>query len=182
MMAGSPQLPLTDSLRSDILLLSSYLSGQKNSLIKSSSVDDNLALSVDISTLLSIGDRNRGQQALNVNTIMKKHTSITMEFLVCAENGRHGDLSAKARSDCSQTLHRVEGKRMGDATQDDPVLESRFWGHSSGRLGAAQNVTGRSAKEVGDLVCITPVMECGRKLLDKWDPQVRDNKRVEIDM
>lgn len=176
-MASPKHLPLTDSLRSDILLLSSYLSGQKSSLIKSNSVDENLALSVDISTLLAIGSGNRGHQALNVNTISRKHNSIMLEFLVFAEHPRHGDGSATHCSHYSQTLQGVKGKDMSDATRKDPVVKDRFGGYGGGN-----GVTGRSAKEVGDLVRITPVMENGRKLLDKWDPQIRSNERVQIDM
>lgn len=178
-MRGSPQLPFTDSFRSDILLLSSYLGGQQSSLIKSNPMDENLAFSVDISTLLSIGNRTRDQQALNVNTIMKKHTTITMELLVCAENA-----SGEACSDC-QGLQSEEGNCMGGTRENAPGVKNRDGGHRSGHHKKISHNAGvkcgKSAKEVGDLVCITPITENGRKLLHQWDPQIRNNEKIDID-
>ena len=85
--------PLTGSLRSDIVLFSTLLSGKQSDSSESHPNDANLTLFVDISTLLAIGSAH-SPQAQNVNAVLGKITQtgveeIAMEFLVCAENGEH---------------------------------------------------------------------------------------------
>lgn len=75
--------PLTDSLRSDIVLLTSYLSGRQCS-VKSHKVDENLAFSVHISTLLAIG-YNHGEPTQTGIAVIGNHTIMGTEFLVCVE-------------------------------------------------------------------------------------------------
>lgn len=87
--------PLTESLESDLLLLSSFLSRQQHSPSQSHPSNDNLSLVSCLSCLLAIGNK-RNPKALNVNavagsfteTVTANRTINTLEYLVCTENGR----------------------------------------------------------------------------------------------
>ena len=101
-MADSQPLaaPLTDSLRSDIVLFSALLSGKQSDSSESHLKDANLPLFVNISTLLAIGNAY-SPQAQNVNAVLGKITQtgvgeIAMEFLVCAENAKQEETQVKA--------------------------------------------------------------------------------------
>ena len=101
-MADSQPLaaPLTDSLRSDIVLFSALLSGKQSDSSESHPKDANLPLFVNISTLLAIGNAY-SPQAQNVNAVLGKITQtgvgeIAMEFLVCAENAKQEETQVKA--------------------------------------------------------------------------------------
>lgn len=142
-------IPLTDSLRSDVLLLSTYLSGQQTSSFKPHSIHDNLNLFVDISTLLAIGNNlNHPAQS----AVMGKATPNTIEFLVCAVDGK--DSATKN----SSAVDGIGGLGSGPPGSTCSVREG-------------DEHSGKSAEEVGDLIYITPSMENGRKLLDIWDSE-----------
>ena len=79
--------PLTDSLRSDILLISSYLDGKQSNPSEPHSKDDTLSLYLHISTLLAIGNASNCR-AENVNAVIGETTPEAVEFLVCAENAK----------------------------------------------------------------------------------------------
>jgi len=79
--------PLTDSLRSDILLISSYLDGKQSNPSEPHSKDDTLSLYLHISTLLAIGNESH-RRAENVNAVIGETTAEAVEFLVCAENAK----------------------------------------------------------------------------------------------
>lgn len=140
-------IPLTDSLRSDVLLLSTYLSGQQTSSFKPHSVHDNLNLFVDISTLLAIGNNlNHPAQS----AVMGKATPNAIEFLVCAVDAKAGATKNASGVDG------IGGLGSGPAGSTCSAREN-------------DERSGRSAEDVGDLIYITPSMENGRKLLDIWD-------------
>lgn len=76
--SSPPSEPFTDSFRSDVILLSSYLARRQSS----SSESDDLALFDDISTLLAIGSSEHD----DVNAVVGKAVPNALEFLVCIEN------------------------------------------------------------------------------------------------
>lgn len=92
---NQPFTPLTDSLRSDILLLSTYLGYQQQSSSTSHPDNKELALFSYISNLLTIGNLD-SPRALNVNAVTGSMTNKVTEsgatrvldFLICTENGR----------------------------------------------------------------------------------------------
>jgi len=163
-MMNSPDspAPFTNSLRSDILLLSTFLSGRQSSSCDYHVVDENLKLFVDISTLLSIAN-NFETKASNVNAVMGKTTAEAIDFLICVENAKS-----------------INGNCIHGATDHGPVDE-RSNGPWSDSVGGVDRETQRDespkpADEVGDLYRITPIKENGRRLLLQWDLQTLTEK------
>lgn len=160
---------LNEELRSDILLLSSHLSGRTCAL-KSNSVDPTLALYADIATLLTIcNDPTRPTQ--NVAAVIGNHTTHGMDFFVYIETARQMD---------------DHFTREAASTQNSPGLRDTTSRSGSSCLAVAQNAElceggfANSAEQAGDVIRITPLKANGRKLLDEWDPRVRKARRVEM--
>lgn len=143
---------LTNSLRGDILLLSTYLAGRHESSFQPQTVDENLDLFAHISILLTIGNKP-SHDGQNVSVVTGTATASGIDFLVYTQN-RPGHQAC------------VDQSYTNSASETTP-----------GRVNKEGLV--QSEREVGDLVCITPVKEAGRKLLDKWDLRTM-NKEVEI--
>lgn len=162
---GPLQAPLTDSLRSDIVLLTSYLSGQQF-LDKSLPVAEHLGLSVDISILLGIGN-NRGQQTRHGTAVTGTHTTIGTEVVIFAENDD-------------------ESLESGFTTKHEVVESARVMkvgsrGSRNGRTELEQSAGfPQSVEHVGEIISISPITQNGRKLLDRWDPRIRNERRIEI--
>lgn len=156
--------PLTDSLRSDIVLLTSYLSGQQ-SFLTSPAVDDHLAFSINISTLLAIGN-NHGQQTQNGNAVLGNRTTMGTELVVFGENDDESVEYSFTTKDELRTTSRetnAQSRGSGSELQQNAGLD-------------------QTVEEVAEIISIVPIVENGRKLLDKWDPQIRDNRRVDLPM
>ncbi|KAE9387820.1 hypothetical protein BT96DRAFT_1004787 [Gymnopus androsaceus JB14] len=86
-MSEIPPAPLTDSLRLDIILLSSYLCGQQAVSSVPCPDDRDAELYNHVSTLLTTGN-SRNTKASNVNVVVGKTNINSVEFLVFAENAR----------------------------------------------------------------------------------------------
>lgn len=84
------------NLRTDILLLSTYLDGRQQASSKSHPKDHTLDLFVDISTLLAVGNKHN-PRAENVNAVMGtlrvNVDSPTVEVLVCTENNSQNPIN-----------------------------------------------------------------------------------------
>lgn len=143
--------PFTESLRSDVLLLSTYLSGQQTTSFRSSSVVENMDLFVDISTLLAIGNNH------NHSAVMGKATLNSIEFLVCA-------IDATRPLETALVVDGMGGYSGGSAERKPIVKEDDE----------------RSAGDVGDLVGVTPSKESRRKLLDHLDLERSIDAGVEL--
>lgn len=151
--------PLTDSLRSDIVLLTSYLSG-KQCLGKSPPMDEHLALSMHISTLLAIGN-NHGQYTQNGTAVLGNHTTMGTEFVVFGEN-----------NDESVTTN------VRTTPRERKVQSGEFY---NGASDLQQNADpDHKVEGAGEIISISSNMENGRHLLDKWDPQLRNDQRVDL--
>ncbi|KAE9394508.1 hypothetical protein BT96DRAFT_998416 [Gymnopus androsaceus JB14] len=87
--------PLTDSLRSDVLLLSSYLDGKQSFPSEAHSKDATLSLYLRILTLLIVGNKSN-LRAENVNAVIGETTPNAVQFLVCAENAKQHKDEARA--------------------------------------------------------------------------------------
>lgn len=113
---------LNEKLRADILLLSSYLSGQTCAL-KSDSVDPTLALYADIATLLTIcNDPTWATQ--NVTAVIGNHTTRGMDFFVYIET--------TGQMDACFT-------RQAASTQDSPGERAMTFHSGSSYLSGSQN-------------------------------------------
>ncbi|KAE9387914.1 hypothetical protein BT96DRAFT_947996 [Gymnopus androsaceus JB14] len=169
-MADSQQLPapLTNSLRSDILLLSSYLNRKQSSPSEHHPKNTNLPLFVDISTLLAIGNSDSLGSA-NVNAVVGQTTTSThgpaLELLVCVENARQDEtLAGKGKG----TTER--GKNAGKRGQKG--------GNSGRKSGPTESVQITGEEHVGSLLDIELNKENGRKLLNDWRTERGRNKAV----
>ena len=169
-MADSQQspAPLTDSLRSDVLLLSSYLSGKQSSPSEPHSANDTLSLFLHISTLLAIGNE-KNLRAQNVNAVIGKTTQtdvgVVMEFLVCAENAKQNITEVT-----NARLHHKGTPQQGrkGKTVVSPTESAAIVGDST-----------KSAESIGHTHPITPNRENGKKLLNKWAMQTPKKESVE---
>ncbi|KAE9395465.1 hypothetical protein BT96DRAFT_997591 [Gymnopus androsaceus JB14] len=178
--------PLTDSLRLDILLLSSYLSGMQNSPSEHHPKNTNLQLFVDISMLLAIGNSDNFG-AKNVNAVIGQTTTSSegpaLELLVCIENARQDvalvqGLRPLVRGIVSQA---GKGKGMRGTTErkNNAGQPGQKGGNSGRKGGPAESVqiVGED-EELGSLLDIEPNMENGRKLLNNWGRRNSINKAV----
>lgn len=151
--------PLTDSLRSDIVLLTSYLSGQQ-CLGKAPPMNEHLALSMHISTLLAIGN-NHGQHTQNGTAVLGNHTTMGTEFVVFGEN-----------NDDSVTAN------VSRTPRERKVRSGEF---HNGASDLQQNADAdQKVEEGGEIISISSNIENGRHLLNKWDPQLRNDQRVDL--
>lgn len=160
--------PLTDSLQSDILLLTSYLSGRQCS-VKAPTHDENLAFSAHISTLVAIG-YNQDQPLQNANAVIGNYTVMGPEFLVCVEQDegpvdRAGKDNGSGPS-CGITVKSSTCRARGPA-QDNVECERSI---------------NKNAGELSQLFCIFPIPENGRKLLDTWGPRTQYQEKVDFSM
>ncbi|KAE9388855.1 hypothetical protein BT96DRAFT_947297 [Gymnopus androsaceus JB14] len=100
-MADSQQspAPLTDSLRSDVLLLSTQLSGKQSTSSESHPTDTELRFLLTSPPFLLLV-HSHSPDAKNVNAVLGKitltGTELAMEFLVCAENAKQDDTQVRA--------------------------------------------------------------------------------------
>jgi len=168
-MADSQQslAPLTNSLQSDVLLLSTQLSGKQSTSSESHPADTELPLFVDISTLLAIG-HSHSPDAKNVNAVLGKitltGTELAMEFLVCAENAKQDDIQVRALKGQLKNKH-PQGRTEKD--MDTP---------SAPIAGKNKEQSAKSAEDIVHLDVIIPMAENGRKLLDMWDDEQESNE------
>lgn len=81
----TPHITLNESLRADILLLSTYLAGRHEASLQSQSVDEGLPLFRHISTLLTIGN-NPSHDGQNANAVVGTATVNGIDLFVCTEN------------------------------------------------------------------------------------------------
>lgn len=152
----TPHIALNESLRADILLLSTYLAGRHEPSHKSQPVNESLPLFVHISTLLTVGN-NPSHDGQNANAVVGTATNNAIDFLVCTENrSGHQAHVDQSRTNDAETGPAVEGHRGQRTTSKQMVRE-------------AEGCLGQSAREVAYSVRITPTAEAGRKLLAKWD-------------
>lgn len=137
--------PSADTLRSEILLLSTYLDGQQDSPSTSHPNDQSLELFINISNLLAIGN-GRNPRAQNVNAVMGSinmdSDTTALEFLICAENAR----------------------QIGKSTP-----QPNYGNKGPKKKGLSEKKVDQSSKEAGELVHINPDATNGRNLLDRWD-------------
>ncbi|KAE9391313.1 hypothetical protein BT96DRAFT_945440 [Gymnopus androsaceus JB14] len=122
-MSEIPPAPLTNSLRSDIILLSSYLCGQQ--AVSSVPRPDNrdAELYNHISTLLTTGN-SRSPKASNVNAVVGKTNINSVEFLVFAENARlreDGETGARNLRTQLKTAKRIKAAVERDSGRSEPM-------------------------------------------------------------
>lgn len=149
----------TTNLSTDILLLSTFLSGYQGYHLKYQPPDDQLALFGDISTLLTVSD-SRGHGPQIMNAVMGKTTAEFMDFLVCAEDFMCNPASVQ------QTNLPAFG--VTDIHSNVPT--------GSGSVG--QDISTTSARELVHLMCPIPNKEHGRELLDVWNSPVLDDGHI----
>ena len=182
--------PLTSSLRLDIVLFSTLLSGKQSDSSESHSNNANLTLFVDISMLLAIGSAH-SPQAQNVNAVLGKITQtgveeIAMEFLVCAENAKQEETQVKALREQLRGDPLPSGKGKG---MSSPMKSVGVGGGSTGCMGVPTEsvpITGenkedstKSGEKIWQLDPIIPKAENGRKLLDQWAIKEPNQENVE---
>lgn len=151
------RMPLTTSLEADILLLSTFLSGQHASSPRAHPEDEHLSLLAGISTLLT-AVYDREPEAHNTTAIISKAAANVIDFVICAEH--------------SST----------DRALLDPVKELDSRRGPTGDVQISNQDDCSSAGEAGDLIPITPVKEDGRKLLDVWDLESPDDDGVKLNL
>lgn len=158
--ANPPPQPFTDSLRSDILLLSTYLASQQQSSSKSHPSHTELALYSSLSNLLTIGN-HQCPKALNVNAVagsMINHTTEMgttrgLRYLICTENGRQHEKAADA--------YRAELKNS----------ENSAWqANNRSRPKPTFQVSRGYKGQVYHMDTVDLDREHGRSLLDQWEP------------
>lgn len=132
-MAPSDELlqPLSEGLRSDLVLLSSYLARQQHAPSQAHPRNNNLALVSSLSCLLTIGNK-KNPKALNVNavagrfseTVTETGTTNTLKYIVCAENGRqHAAMVNSYRRDFRKTRN-VSAQKNENTERTNVVPQS----------------------------------------------------------
>ncbi|KAE9384557.1 hypothetical protein BT96DRAFT_1007955 [Gymnopus androsaceus JB14] len=148
-----PPAPLTGSLRSDVLLLSTYLSGKQCIPSERHRKDATMSLYLHISTLLAIGNASN-RQAENVNAIIGETSQTAVQFLVCAENA--GQHAGKAK-DIRQRLKGHHPQGGNDKGMDSPTESVEI---------AAENKEGSAN---GAERPVIPNGVHGKELLEEWE-------------
>lgn len=129
--------PLSGNVRSDLVLLSSFLARQQHSPSQSHPRNNNLALVSCLSNLLTIGN-DRNPKALNVNavaghfveTVTEAGTTDTLDYLVCAENGRqHAAMVESYAEDFRQTRNMSMQKNQKKNTKRKAVVQQSVEKH-----------------------------------------------------
>lgn len=156
-------MPLSDDVRSELVLLSSHLARQQHSPSRSHPRNDNLALVSSLSCLLTTGNK-QNPKALIVNavagrfmdTITSTGTTNTLDYLVCTENARQDEEMVDA---CQEEFNR---------TRDELVQKTMMTSTSS--------VAGRSVK---DPVLLEELSEDALLQEAVWKKTVLDNALLE---
>ncbi|KAE9389201.1 hypothetical protein BT96DRAFT_947034 [Gymnopus androsaceus JB14] len=122
-MSEIPPAPLTDSLRLDIILLSSYLCGQQAVSSVPCPDERDAELYNHVSTLLTTGN-SRNPKASNVNAVVGKTNINSVEFLVFAENARlreDGETGARNLRTQLKTAERIKAAVEWDSGRSEPM-------------------------------------------------------------
>ncbi|KAE9385875.1 hypothetical protein BT96DRAFT_1006647 [Gymnopus androsaceus JB14] len=117
--------PLTNSPRSDIILLSSYLCGQQAVSSVPHPGDRDAELYNHVSTVLTTGN-SRNPKASNVNAVIGKTNISSVEFLVFAKNARlreDGGTGVRNLRTQLRTAKRIEPTVEQDSGKSEPMGE-----------------------------------------------------------
>lgn len=111
---------ITNDLRAEIVLLSTYLSGLQILPSESHPKDPAWPLFADLSSVLTIGN-SRSRQAKNVNAVMGTASSTSVDFLVCVENCRQNpDLVTAEKAKLTQQAALINDQVA--PTSDDTII------------------------------------------------------------
>lgn len=112
----TPDIALNESLRADILLLSTFLAGRHEPSHQSQPVNESLPLFVHLATLLTIGN-NPSHDGQNANAVVGTATANGIDFFVCTENRP----SHQAHVDQSRTKNATE---VANSVHITPIEEA----------------------------------------------------------
>lgn len=118
--------PFTNSLRSDVLLLSCFLNSQQRSLSESHPDDKDLELSHDLCCLLAIGnDLTPKAENVNANVCNVTKTGSANLSVVSTENARQDEAMVKSyKVIVKGRKQKKQGKKKGKKSkkgEDNPV-------------------------------------------------------------